>query len=427
MREKIRNRLQNASDLQFSLFAGLAAFSTYFCMYAFRKPFGAVPYDNEADVWGINFKIIITISQLVGYCLSKFIGVKIVSESTYETRGRLILLSVFSAFAALLLFAISPDYLKPVFMFINGLLLGMNWGLVCGFIEGRRTSDILGAIVSASFILASGYVKQIGHWLVLEYKVPEVWMPFAVGLIFVPIIYFSVYCLNCLPQPDEKDKALKQERLPFAKEKRWKFFRDYAPGLIMLMIIYIFLTVFRSIRDDFAAEFWRDAGMGNDPSLFSASETPIALIITASLIVLYFIKSNMISYRVLNVMMVLGTVTMGLSTLAYQQNVLSPLQFMIISGTGAYMAYVPFGCVLFDNLTALLGLHYTCGFMIVFADAVGYTGVVICYLYKEFFEPNLNWHDFLVQFSLITAVVSFVCFIISYMYFRTKMNTALKD
>ena len=393
-------------------------------MYAFRKPYTAVSFEEIEDLFGVDFKIIITIAQLIGYALSKFIGVKIVSESKYNERGRLILLSVFSAFAALLFFAISPPILRPVFMFLNGLLLGMNWGLVCGFIEGRKTSDILGAIVSSSFILSTGYVKQIGYWLVENFDIPEIWMPFTVGLIFIPLIFMSVFFLNCIPMPNEEDKKLKQERKPFTKEKRWRFFRNNAVGLICLLVVYIFLTIFRSVRDDFMAEFWQGAGLGEESGLFAASETPIALIVTASLIILYFIKSNRLSYTVLNVLMVLGVILMGLSSLAYNEGLISPLLFMILSGTGAYTAYVPFGCILFDNLTSLLGLHYTCGFLIVFADAVGYLGVVVCYIYKNFIATDINWHDFLVQFCLLTSIVSVLCFCFSFFYFRSKIDNS---
>ena len=421
MKNRIIQYLIRSSDFKFSIFAGLAAFSTYFCMYAFRKPYTAVSFEEEGALFGVDFKIIITIAQLIGYSLSKFIGVKIVSESKYEERGRLILLSVLGAFVSLFFFAISPDIIKPIFMFLNGLLLGMNWGLVCGFIEGRKTSDILGAVVSSSFIISTGYVKQIGHWLVENFEISDIWMPFAVGLIFIPIIYGSVYLLNCIPKPNEEDKKLKQERKPFTKEKRWQFFRSNSLGLLSLLVVYVFLTVFRSIRDDFMAEFWQGAGLSEQSGLFAASETPIAFIVTASLLILYFIKSNKLSYTVLNILMLVGVILMGVSSLAYSEGIISPLTFMILSGTGAYTAYVPFGCILFDNLTSLLGLHYTCGFLIVFADAVGYLGVVVCYIYKNFIAANINWHDFLVHFCLLTSIVSVICFVISYIYFRSKI------
>ena len=121
MKERIKNKLSSSNDIQFSLFAGLAAFATYFCMYAFRKPFGATDYQAFGQLLGLDFKILITISQLIGYCISKYIGVKIISETTYSKRSSKILIFIGCAFLSLLLFAISPNVLKPVFMFLNGL------------------------------------------------------------------------------------------------------------------------------------------------------------------------------------------------------------------------------------------------------------------------------------------------------------------
>ena len=55
-------------------------------MYAFRKPFTAAKYEDM--VWlGIGFKTILIASQVTGYTLSKFIGIKLISEMPAEKRG----------------------------------------------------------------------------------------------------------------------------------------------------------------------------------------------------------------------------------------------------------------------------------------------------------------------------------------------------
>ena len=59
----------------------------------------------------------------------------------------------------------------------------MVWGLVFGFLEGRKLSELLGVGLSASYIVASGVVKSVGRWLVLEHGF-RYWMPAIVGLIF---------------------------------------------------------------------------------------------------------------------------------------------------------------------------------------------------------------------------------------------------
>ena len=55
--------------------------------------------------------------------------------------------------------------------------------------SGPIRSELLLAGLSCSFILASGVVKDVGRWLMGEHGVPEFWMPFATGLVFlVPFV-----------------------------------------------------------------------------------------------------------------------------------------------------------------------------------------------------------------------------------------------
>ena len=120
------------------LIAAAAAFCTYFCMYAFRKPFTAATFDGQ-QVFGTALKTVLVISQLAGYMLSKFIGIKVVSEALPERRAITIVGLIAVAQTALVGFAFLPLQLKFLMMFLNGLPLGMVFGLVLSFLEGRRT------------------------------------------------------------------------------------------------------------------------------------------------------------------------------------------------------------------------------------------------------------------------------------------------
>ena len=81
---RIRRWLEQASTFQFACYTTIAAFCVYFCMYAFRKPFAAAEY-ADMSLWGMNYKIILVISQVAGYTLSKFIGIRVIAEMS---RGR---------------------------------------------------------------------------------------------------------------------------------------------------------------------------------------------------------------------------------------------------------------------------------------------------------------------------------------------------
>ena len=67
---RISSWLSRAPAWQFSLYAIAVSFSTYFCMYGFRKAFSVARFEDQA-VWIFDLKIALVISQIVGYTLAK--------------------------------------------------------------------------------------------------------------------------------------------------------------------------------------------------------------------------------------------------------------------------------------------------------------------------------------------------------------------
>ena len=93
--------------------SAVAAFSTYFCMYAFRKPFSAGTYEDQ-ELWGFGLKSLLVTSQLLGYVLSKFIGIKVISEMPARYRALGIVGLIGFAELALIGFATLPMPVKVV-------------------------------------------------------------------------------------------------------------------------------------------------------------------------------------------------------------------------------------------------------------------------------------------------------------------------
>ena len=153
--------LKRTSAFNFTLYASVASFCLYTCIFALRKTFGVATYDGLA-YWGVNFKIWMVTFQVVGYMISKFVGIKVVSElqSSYRTRGILLMVSIASI--SWLFFAVTPAPYNLIFLFLNGLPLGMVWSLVFGYLEGRRSTEVLGASLSVSFIFSAGFGKTVG-------------------------------------------------------------------------------------------------------------------------------------------------------------------------------------------------------------------------------------------------------------------------
>ncbi len=86
-----------------------AAFTVYFCMYAFRKPFAAGTFSSESEWFGLSFKTTLVISQIIGYALSKYLGAHVLPSLPNSARTSWLLGLVGLAWAALLSFAmVSP-------------------------------------------------------------------------------------------------------------------------------------------------------------------------------------------------------------------------------------------------------------------------------------------------------------------------------
>jgi hypothetical protein len=276
--------LERASPFVFTCVAGLAGFSAYFSMYAFRKPFSAATFATVPG-WhfALDYKIALVIAQVAGYALSKMIGIKVISELDPAKRAGAIIVLIMMAWAALLAFALIPAPWNVACMFLNGLPLGMIWGLVFGYMEGRRTSEVLGAVVCASFIVSSGAVKTVGKLLITHWHVSPFWMPAAAGALFFPLLFVSVFVLSALPLPNAQDEAARVRRAPMDAAARRSFLVQYGAGLGLLVLAYVLITAIRDFRDNFAAELWQGLGYGNGAAIFTASELPVAVLALAAL------------------------------------------------------------------------------------------------------------------------------------------------
>ncbi|RYC71038.1 DUF5690 family protein [Spirosoma sordidisoli] len=404
----------------FMLFGATAAFCTYACMYAFRKGITAVTFEGMAFA-GINYKIWLVTAQVLGYAASKGLGIKFVSEMSPGRRAGNMLLLVGMALLALLGFALVPAPWNIVFLFLNGLPLGMVYGITLGFLEGRRQTDALVAGLTASFIFASGFVKTVALSIRASWGVTEFWLPFVTGSLFVLPMLVSVYALTLLPPPTPEDRALRTERKPMNQPERQAFVREFGPGLALLIASYVLLTAFRDFRDNFGPEIMKDAGVEN-PAVFARTETLVALGILVVMALLQRVTDNFRAFALLNGIMLTGGVLVGVSTWLYTVGTLDPGTWFLLTGLGLYMGYVPCNGLYFERLVAAFRYVSTVGFIVTLADWYGYLGSVGVLLYKNFGQGGISYREFFVSGAYILAVVYGILVIASFAYFSRKFR-----
>ncbi|NCI45119.1 DUF5690 family protein [Sediminibacterium soli] len=412
-------RFYKGTAVQTGLYAAAAAFLTYTVIFGFRKSYTVCTFDGLRFA-GLGYKTLLVLSQMIGYLLAKFYGIRFIAELKRWGRNRIILLLVGIAWVAWFFFAVVPAPYNIVFLFLNGFPLGMLWGVVFSYIEGRRSTDFIGAALAVSFIFSSGFVKTVGGWLILHFGLSEFWLPFVTGAVFALPLLLFVWMMERIPPPDDADIASRMSRQPMAAAERKKLVHSFLPGLIACILIYGFATIFRDIRDNFSADMWKEMGYANQPALFSTTETPITLIVLVLIGSMVAIRNSYRAFMVAHLFIMLGFVVAGFSTWLFMRQLIQPIWWMTAAGLGLYMVYIPFNSVFFERFIAAFRYTGNVGFLIYLADSFGYAGSVGVLLSKEIFRVKLNWVQFFSNSVIILSVIGVFLTLFSIIYFSRK-------
>ena len=353
---------------------------------------------------------------------SKFIGIKLVSEWNRNYRAFAIIGLIVFAVLALVLFAFVPNEYKVIAMFLNGLPLGMVFGFVLSFLEGRTTTEALSAALCASFIMSSGVVKSIGQWLIQEKGVDEFHMPMVTGLIFLLPLLFSVWVLQKTPPPSELDIQSRNKRSTMDKGDRWKFFNTYWPGLLSLFAVYVTLTILRTFRDDFGVEIWKGLGVSDQPSIYASSESIVSISVTQLNAVAIFMRNNLRALRVTFIIMTMAFVILIGSTLVQDYGRISPLLYMVLCGIGLYIPYVAFHTTVFERIVSASNLRGNLVFLMYLADSIGYLGYVVLLSAKPLLESSTDKLGLFQNILYSLAGFSILCLLLATVYFHRKLS-----
>ena len=415
----LTQKLERANGFWFTLYASISAFCLYTCIYAFRKTFSAATFEGLI-YWGISYKVWLVTFQVVGYAMAKFFGIKYIAELKAHQRTSGILLMVTIAALAWLLFAVVPAPYNIIFLFMNGFPLGLVWGMVFGYLEGRRMTEVLGAALSVSFIFSAGLCRSVGAYLMRDWNVSETWMPFAsCGVFVLPLLIF-LWLLDKVPPPSALDEELRTKRQPMNGEQRRHFVKTFLPGIVLFVLAYMLLTAFRDFRENFASDVWKSLGYGNVAGIYTQTETPVSIFVLIIMGSIMLIRNNKKALMVNHVIIIVGMLLIGVGTFMFQQKLIEAPMWMILIGVGLYLGYVPFNSIFFDRLIAAFKYVGTVGFIMYVADAFGYLGSVSVLFIKEFTYTQLSWVEFFMSAGYAISVLGTLLIAGSMIYFHYR-------
>lgn len=379
-------------DWLFVLWAGGTALLSYSLVYALRKPFTAAVFDG-LQVAGMDYKIAVSMVQLLGYVVAKLLGIKYISELKPEGRLKFIIGSAALSEASLLAFGLLPVPYNIIALFFNGLSLGCMWGVIFSFLEGRRTTDILASIMGVSMALSSGLAKSLGLYALNTLHVSEFWMPALIGALAFPLLCLTGWMMTRFPSPSAADIASRSVRVTLDGRQRWELFRRFMPLLIMLFAANLLLTVQRDIKEDF-----------------------IVCIIDVS-------QVSSWAFAQIDSIATLGTlafIAANFEELAIPVHIWLFLQSLCLD-----IAYLSFQTIFFERFIACFKIRGNVGFFIITIDFVGYLGTLALLFFKEYFASHINWAVFYNQMSVWVGITCCIAFMGSLVYMTWKKNRKL--
>ncbi len=403
------------------LWAISAAFGCYFCMHGFRKAFTVATFSGS-DVGNLSFKTLLVVSQVAGYMVAKFIGVKLIAEMPPSRRPAMLASMIVLAELALVLFGLVPRPWNALAMFLNGIPLGMIFGLILGQLEGRRMTEALTAGLCTSFVLADGFSKSVGDW-VLHQNVSEDWMPAVTGCLFAIPQACCIWMFAQIKPPTVEDAQQRAVRVTLDRGERWTLLKRFAGGLIPLTMMYLIVTILRSMLADFQPELWKGLGVESAPSIFTTSAMWVALLVLAVNGSVALVRNNARAFSLALATCGVGLVMAIVSIVAWKQQWVSPFVFMVLIGQSLYLPYVAVHTTVFERLLAKTRAPGNIGFLMYVVDSIGYLGYVAVLLVKSFGGERLRevtLIDYFLSMCTVGGVIALVCVAMSWIYFGRR-------
>jgi hypothetical protein len=180
------------------------------------------------------------------------------------------------------------------------------------------------------------------------------------------------------------------------------------------------LTILRDFRDNFSVEIWTEIDKGWNDAVFSQTEIIIGVIVLAVISSISLIRNNLKGLRATYLIMIIGVLITGVSTLLFHLHLLRPFYWMLMIGMGLFLAYTPVQVVLFERMFGIFKIRGNAGFFVYICDSIGYLGSVGLLLYKEFFMRQASWALVMMDFSYLLSGISVILLICSIVFLNKK-------
>jgi hypothetical protein len=174
------------------------------------------------------------------------------------------------------------------------------------------------------------------------------------------------------------------------------------------------------LRADFAPEIWSALGYKSKPSLFINTELYVSLGVVLVSAMTHYFKQHWRALFFSLFYCLLGFLIGLFSLLALQFHLINPFVFMILLGIGLYLPYVAIHNTVFERILSISTVPGNIGFLMYWADSIGYAGYMILIAFQFFSGYSLGEWTTLIHLFWIFGAMGLLMIICSIFVLNQK-------
>ena len=400
---------------------------SYMTTYFFTRPMFVLP-DEYLKTPAIDGSLVdrqsaLALAQSLGYFFSKIPAIALMSSSMFFNNRQAVISALYVVTAifcgvGFIIFDNAPIG-QSVAVGLSSLTVGMVYGGMISYAEGRGNTEIVVAALNLCLVLAGGLARVVGTALV-NTRMKVQYVPGAACLIGLVVGLFLLDVLAHMPPPSRKDQERRGVRRAMTSEERWTFLKKYALGIFLSLIAYSALTSIRSFRDYFALELYTELNGGQAPaaSTYFLADFPGSLAVCCCLAMLSGVKSNRQAAGFMMAFMILGVVILGCGTLLHSHGLIGGMSWQVMSGVGIYTSYLVMGTAFFERLLAASGSEGTIVFLQFISDGCGWLGTIAILFWKNLgTDRHADVSKIFTIMSTWPSIAIFLLLVVMSMYF----------
>ncbi|CAK9096907.1 Uncharacterized protein SCF082_LOCUS45476 [Durusdinium trenchii] len=178
-------------------------------------------------------------------------------------------------------------------IFGSSFVSSFLYGGIVTYLEGRRSTEILLASISASLVFA-GTVSRACAAELLHWGVPPRLMPLLLGSVSFLLAAFLLVETARAPPPSRADVAARSARTAMPPSKQWEFVRENLLGVVATIGIWACMAGLRSFRDFYTQQIFAAALKDDSPSskVYVLADVPGAILSFISLVMMSWVSNN---------------------------------------------------------------------------------------------------------------------------------------